>query len=524
MPLPTASPTLHQQDADAAPSGPALELRGIGKSFGGVRAVSGVDLIVRPGETLGLVGENGAGKSTLMKIISGVHPDGSFDGELYIDGARRSFRNVREAEAAGVVLVPQELHVAPNLSIAENMFMGNLPGRRGLVDTERLHRMTEERLRFFGIVVGVDEPMAVLSPSEQRLVTIAAALSKSAKLILLDEPTAALTEDEASHLFGHLRRMHEQGAACLYISHRLDEIERIADRVVVMRNGAVVARLDSARGSHADMVRAMIGRDLGLVGSARSPHGGQAMLSVADLTVHDPAGLARPRAEHVSFTLHQGEILGLFGLVGAGRTELARALFGSWPGRVDGRIKVGDTDYVPTSPGDAISAGLAMLTENRKQTGIVENQSVLANISAASLDAVSGRALIDDRREVERGTGFLSRLDIRPPRLDIAIQSLSGGNQQKVLLARWIATRPKVLILDEPTIGVDVGARFELYRLIRDIADEGCAILLISSDLNEVIEECDRILVMYKGRITAEFGHGPERHAVMAAATGGRVA
>jgi ABC-type sugar transport system ATPase subunit len=248
------------------------------------------------------------------------------------------------------------------------------------------------------------------------------------------------------------------------------------------------------------------------------------MLQVSDLTVHDASGSQRLRAANISFTLHRGEVLGLFGLVGAGRTEVAHALFGAWPGRVQGEVQIAGGRRLPASPREAIAAGLAMLTEDRKQTGIIEGQSVKVNISAANLNDVSGRLFVDEEREHERSERFIRELDVRPKRDDLAIEALSGGNQQKVLLARWIATRPRVLILDEPTLGVDVGARFELYRLIRDLADQGCAILMISSDLNEVLDECDRTLVMYKGRLTGEFGREATRHAIMAAATGERVA
>jgi ABC-type sugar transport system ATPase subunit len=325
-------------------------------------------------------------------------------------------------------------------------------------------------------------------------------------------------------LFAHIRRVHDEGVSCLYITHRLDEIEQIANRVVVMRNGRVVAHLDNAQGRRAEMVRAMIGRDPEQAPDRPASGPRKPILQVADLIVHDANGSQRRRAEDISFTLHEGEILGLFGLVGAGRTEVARALFGAWPGRVHGEVRIAGQRHLPASPREAIAAGLAMLTEDRKQTGIIEGQSVKANISAASLGDVSGRMFVDERREHERSERFIRDLDVRPTRDDVAIEALSGGNQQKVLLARWIATRPRVLILDEPTLGVDVGARFELYRLIRNLADEGCAILMVSSDLNEVLDECDRILVMYKGRLSGEFGRDASRHAIMAAATGERVA
>ncbi len=497
-----------------------LSLRHISKSFPGVQAVADVDLMVRSGETVGVVGENGAGKSTLMKIISGVYAAGSYEGELAIDDIPRRFRNVREAEEAGVVLVPQELYVAPGLSVAENMFMNRLPGRFGFFNREKLHEMTEERLGFFSISVKPDAPVGLLSPSEQRLVTIASALSKSAKLIILDEPTAALTESEAQRLYAHIRQVCAEGVGCLYISHRLDEIEQIADRVIVMRNGRIAAQFDETAGRSREMVRAMIGRDPERAAPRKHVASDKPILTVENLTLRDAHDPTRVRVDGVSFALRQGEILGLFGLVGAGRTELARAIFGAWPGVVEGAVRIEGRAARPSSPREAIDAGIGMLTENRKQTGLMEGQSVTFNMSAASIDAVCGVLFIDDRKETARNREMARSLDVRPANLAAPIEFFSGGNQQKVLLARWLATSPRVLILDEPTLGVDVGARFELYRLIRRLADEGRAILMISSDLNEVIDECDRALTMYKGRITGEFEHGASRVEVMAAATG----
>jgi ABC-type sugar transport system ATPase subunit len=499
---------------------PVLELRGIGKSFPGVQAVSGVDLNVMASETVALVGENGAGKSTLMKIVAGVIPAPSFTGELRLNGVIRRFRNVREAEAAGIVLVPQELYIAPNLSIAENMFVGKLPGRWGFVDHPRLQAQARERLRFFSVTADPSAPAGILSPSEQRLIMIAAALSKSAKLLILDEPTASLTEGEASHLFERMRQVHAEGVGCLYITHRLDEIEQVADRVAVMRNGRLVASFDTARGKRREIVRAMIGRDPERMPDRRIDVRSAPVLSVTGLRVHDPHGSGRLRVSDVSFSLHRGEILGLFGLVGAGRTELAQAVFGSWRGLVEGTVKIEGREGRPRSPSEAIANGVGMLTENRKQTGLFGGQSVMTNISAASLSAVAGRLFIRAGQERSRDLDLARQLDVRPFSLVAPIDAYSGGNQQKVLLARWLATGPHVLILDEPTYGVDVGARFELYRLIRALADEGTGVLLISSDLEEVTVECDRILVMYKGRITSEFGRGSDRHDVMAAATG----
>ncbi len=500
-----------------------LELRGIHKAFGGVPALSDVSLQVRPGEVVAVIGENGAGKSTLMKVISGVHPGDSYSGELVLDGRVRRFRGVREAEQAGIVLVAQELHIAPDLSIAENMFMGMLPSRGGFVDRARLHAMATERLAFFGVQADPEAPIHELSPSAQRLVTIASALSKAAaRILILDEPTASLTAGEAVHLFERMRQIREQNVGCIYITHRLDEIAQVADRVVVMRNGAVVEQFASAQVPLPDMVRAMIGRDPEPSPARPATDGASTVLSVSNLRVHEGFGARRCRVEGVSFELRRGEILGLFGLVGAGRTELAKALFGAWPGAVEGEIRIDGERVHPRTPAEAIRLGIGMLTEDRKRTGLIEGHNVSHNISAASVQAVSRMGLIRSRQEMARNRTLIERLDLRPPRLDAKVEWFSGGNQQKVLLARWIAIHPRILIVDEPTYGVDIGARYEIYKLLRELAEQGNGVLMISSDMNEILDESDRILTMYKGRITREFAHKTQasRQALMAAATG----
>ena len=521
-----AAESLNARVGDVAtPSGdgqPVLSLRKVSKAFGGILAVSDVSLDVRPGEVVALIGENGAGKSTLMKIISGVYSGDSFEGEMLLDGAPARFRNVREAEAAGIVLVPQELHIAPNLSIAENMFMGMLPAKRGFVDECKLHQIAKERLAFFGVDARPNAPVGELSPSAQRLVTIAAALSKSAaRVLILDEPTASLTQAEAVHLFERLRQVKAQNVGCIYITHRLDEIAEVADRVVVMRNGRVVAHFESAREGLKDMVRAMIGHDPAPRPPRTRCERAEPVLTVRDLCVDEHFGAKRRRVDNVSFDLCRGEVLGLYGLVGAGRTELAKAIFGAWPGAVSGEMRLAGQRMRPTSPGEAIRHGIGMLTEDRKRTGLIEGHSVLSNISAASIRAVSRGPFILSSDEVRRNRELVRQLDLRPPKLTAKVESFSGGNQQKVLLARWVAIAPRILIVDEPTYGVDIGARAEIYRLLHELADKGTAVLMISSDMNEVLDESDRILAMYKGHITQAFeGGNVTRHQLMAAATG----
>lgn len=501
-----------------------LELRGMTKSFPGVRAVDNVDFALERGEIVGVVGENGAGKSTLMKILAGIYPAGSYQGTIRIDGEDRAFRSVHHAEAQGVVLVPQELHVAPGLSIAENMFVGRLPKRFGLIDEGSLHVKAREWLDFFGIHARPSALAASLTPSEQREVMIAAALSKEASILMLDEPTASLSEGEAQRLFDHLHRLRASGVGIIYISHRLDEIKRLADAVTIMRNGRVAGRFVGAEIEHHSMVRAMIGRASETMDlrRGRGYESDEPALTVSGLSVYDPIETATRRVSNVSFTLYRGEILGLFGLVGAGRSELARAVFGSWGGHTEGTIIVGGRRGLPRTPADAVRMGLAMVTEDRKKSGVFSGQSVGANISAASIGRVARLGYVRSDLEYQRNAGLMDRLRIKATSQRTWIDHLSGGNQQKTIVARWLAAAPHVLILDEPTTGVDVGARFELYRIIQRLADEGRGVLLISSDLEEIAAQCDRVLVMYKGAVRAELPARPDRQALMVAATGGR--
>ena len=496
-----------------------LDVRGVLKEFPGVRALKGVDLVVDHGEIVGLVGENGAGKSTLAKVIAGVHAADA--GSITFDGEERSFTSTRQAEAAGLVMIPQELQVAPRLTIAENMFMGGLPTRGGVVDRGELYDRTKQQLRFFELKAEPFAALSTLATSEQRLVTIAAALWKSAKLLILDEPTAALTDSEADRLFAHMRELRGKGISWIHVSHRLDEMEQVVDRVVVMRDGEVVKKFDRSKGQRRAIVRAMIGRDPEDIPTRGVSKPREAVLEVDGLTVRDPINPDRIRVDGVSFALRRAEVVAFFGLIGAGRTEIARAIFGSWPGEISGEIRIKGVPWSGRSPRDAIRQGIALLTEDRKETGIIAGQSVNSNMSAAEVKSVSRGLFIREDDERKRNADLIRRLDVRPPRLDVNIETLSGGNQQKVLLGRWLNTQPDILILDEPTLGLDVGARFEVFRLVRQLAEGGRAVMLISSDMEEVIAEADRIIVMYKGRIVGGFPAGAPRDELMEAATGG---
>jgi ABC-type sugar transport system ATPase subunit len=503
---------------------PALTLTSITKQFNGVAAIRDVSLSVSAGEIVGLIGENGAGKSTLMKVAAGVYPSDTHDGTVEVDGVILHAAGVKDAEDAGIVLIAQELQVAPDLSIAENMFVGSLPRRRVVLDTVRLHQRARKYLQFFGIDTAPSLPAKTLGSSEQRLMLIAGALSKNAKVLILDEPTAALTDHEADTLFAHLRQLAQQGVAIIFITHRLDEIDRLARRIVVMRNGTRVEEF-GPQPDRGALVRAMLGRHLAEADRQRQLPVTHSDLPVAlqltNVSVADPDNPQRLRVRGADILVRQGEIVGLYGLIGAGRTELLSAVYGSWPGRVDGEVTVGADPYPRRSPRHSIARGMALLTEDRKATGNIHGHSLQVNLSAANLGTVSRSGVINTLHETRRNRSLIERLNVQPPGLDRPIDRLSGGNQQKVLLGRTLATKPVVLLLDEPTLGVDIGSRFQMYEYIRELARQGMAILLASSDIDEVHTECDRILVMYKGRITGEFGRECQRDELLAAATGG---
>ncbi|MEZ2392113.1 sugar ABC transporter ATP-binding protein [bacterium RCC_150] len=503
-----------------------LVARSLTKVYGSTTVLNDVDLTLHEGQVLAVVGENGAGKSTLVKILSGVVPYGEYSGSVELDGKPAQFTSPSASNTAGVVLVPQELHVVPHLTIAENMFAGHLPGQHGLYDERLAVREARKALETFGLDVNPQAPAATLTPSERRLIVLAAALHRSARVLILDEPTAALTETEATVLLDRLSSFRKAGVGIIYITHRLDELNRVADDVKVLRNGRLVADYDAVP-PQAELVGAMLGETLQSIKAiARSAPmtqtDGEPALSVRNLSVHVGDKQRRPRVLDVSLDVHPGEIVGLYGLVGAGRTELGRALFGAWPGPVTGDCSIGGTQGLPKNTGNALKRGLSLLVEDRKSQGIFQGQSVSSNMTVSMLSEFSQMgALIDKQSERRRVDEFIEKLGVRPSRPEIAIDALSGGNQQKVLLGRCLIDNLKVLILDEPTLGVDVGARRDIYQLIRTIARElGVGVLLISSDVDEVLTETDRILVMYKCRIRGEFSHGASAHDLLSAATG----
>lgn len=480
----------------AALAAPFLELQDIGKTYPGVVALSGVSLSVVPGEVIGLVGENGAGKSTLMKILGGVVAPS--EGTIRIDGAERASMSVKDATQAGIAFVHQELNLFDNLDVAANVFIGREPRYGGplrLIDTRALHEQVKPLLDRLGADFGPATPVADLSLAQRQLVEIAKALSLDARLVIMDEPTSSLTASETARLLSVIGDLKAHGVSVIYISHRLQEVERCADRVAVLRDGKMVGRLRHGEIEHDAMIRLMIGRDLkSLYIPPASPPCDVALDLIGVRTTAFPD-------QPVTLTIRAGEILGLAGLVGSGRTELARAIFGI-DRRHGGEIVLHGKPVEIAEPRGAIDRGLYLIPEDRKQCGLLLDFSVAENISLASLRAYARGMIVRGEIEARNAEQQKSRLRIKVPSVATQTSSLSGGNQQKVVLAKWLSMSPKVVIFDEPTRGIDVGAKGEIYELMRGLADSGVAILMISSDMEEVIGVSDRIAVMHEGRIS----------------------
>ncbi|RIQ22072.1 sugar ABC transporter ATP-binding protein [Jiangella rhizosphaerae] len=473
-----------------------LRIRGVRKSFGQVEVLHGIDLLAEKGEVLAVVGANGAGKSTLIKILAGAQP--ASEGELWLDGERLDLRSPHDAHEAGIRTVYQELTLVPELTVTENLLIGSLPRRAGLIDWAAAHRRAQELLDELGFgAVRATTKAGRLSVARQQMVEIAKALVSEPKVLVLDEPSAVLAGSDLDSLFALVRRLQERGVIVIYISHRLAEVAALANSIVVIRDGTVVATTTPAETDESELIALMAGRRLERIYPDRRPAAGDTVLSVRGLT---RAG----EFEDVSFELRAGEIVGLFGLVGAGRSELAHCLFGDT--RPDGgSVRLDGAELQPDGPRAAIRSGLALVTEDRKRTGIVASMTVRDNIALATMRATMRGPLIDGARQGARVAGMVRRFDIRPAHsAAMRIDRLSGGNQQKAILAKWLLAGPRVLILDEPTRGVDMATRVDIYRTVDELARSGCTVLLISSDLTEVIGATDRVLVMHDGRIAGE--------------------
>ena len=498
---------------------PFLKLEKIGKTYPGVTALAGVSLAIAPGEVVGLIGENGAGKSTLMKVLGGVvGPD---SGSIVIDGVRHAALTVAQSMRAGIGFVHQELNLFENLDVAANIFIGREPlsgGLLRLVDHGRLKRLVEPLLHRLAVDFSPDTPVAELSIAQRQMVEIAKALSLDARLIIMDEPTSSLTLSETARLLEVVAELKAHGVSVIYITHRLGEVKACADRVVCLRDGQLAGTLAREEIDHAAMIRLMIGRDLKalyIAPKAAANDGGCALEAVRTTAFPDRT---------VSLEVRRGEILGLAGLIGSGRTSLARTVFGIDP-LLGGTVRLDGERLAIRSPRDAIARGIYLAPEDRKRAGLVLDMQVCHNVTLAALPAYSSWGLIRDRAEASAAERQKARLGIRAPSIDVPAVTLSGGNQQKVVLAKWLSMQPRLIILDEPTRGIDVGAKSEIYALMRGLADTGVAILMISSDMEEVIGVSDRIAVMHEGTVTGFLDRSRfSEHAVLQLATGSQIA
>ncbi len=484
-----------------------LEMRGITKRFPGVVALKDVNLSVRRGEVHAICGENGAGKSTLMKVLSGVYPHGSYEGEILFEGEEVEFRNIRDSEALGIVIIHQELALSPYLSIAENIFLGNEQASRGIVNWHKTNSEAAKLLARVGLEESPDTKIRDIGVGKQQLVEIAKALSKRVKLLILDEPTAALNDEDSEHLLDLIRSLQGQGITCIIISHKLGEIEAIADTTTVIRDGETIETLDMRGGevSQERIIRAMVGRPLENRFPDHTPQIGEEVLRIEDWTVHHPIDHERKVVDGVSINVRRGEIVGLAGLMGAGRTELAMSLFGrSYGTRISGKVFKDGKEIEVRTVHQAIKHGIAYATEDRKRYGLNLIDSIRRNISGAALDKLASRGVVNHNAETQVAERYRKELGIKTPNVEALAGKLSGGNQQKVVLSKWIYADPDVLILDEPTRGIDVGAKYEIYQTINRIADSGKGVIVISSELPELIGLCDRIYAISEGRLTGE--------------------
>lgn len=484
-----------------------LEMRDITKRFPGVLALSNVTLSVRRGEIHAICGENGAGKSTLMKVLSGVYPHGTYDGDIVFEGKTAEFRGIRDSEHEGIVIIHQELALSPYLSIAENIYLGNERATRGVVDWNKTNAEAAKLLARVGLNELPDTKIKDIGVGKQQLVEIAKALSKEVKLLILDEPTAALNDEDSAHLLGLISGLRDHGITSIIISHKLNEIEAIADTTTIIRDGQTIESFDMHSGevNEERIIRGMVGRSLDQRFPDHEPSIGEEVLRIEDWTVHHPLDQARKVVDNASLNVRRGEIVGIAGLMGAGRTELAMSVFGrSYGAHITGRVFKDGREVHLHSVGDAIAAGLAYATEDRKRFGLNLIATIRDNVSGAAIGKVSRGGVIDRNQELKVAERFRKDLNIRTPTVEALVGKLSGGNQQKVVLSKWIYSDPDVLILDEPTRGIDVGAKYEIYTIINRLADEGKGVIVISSELPELLGICDRIYALSQGRITGE--------------------
>jgi D-xylose transport system ATP-binding protein len=500
-----------------------LEMKGIIKEFSGVRALNDVSFRVKRGEIHALCGENGAGKSTLMKVLSGVYPHGTYQGELIFNQKQVVIKSINDAKHLGIAIIHQELALFKELAVYENIFMGNEQSNRGISNTAAMLCRSQEILKEMKLNISPYSLVGDLGTGQQQLVEIAKALAKNAALLILDEPTASLSEGEVEVLMDILARIKERGVTCIYISHKLDEVFRMADTITVIRDGRSIATRQANTLNHNEVIKMMVGREITDLYPKRECAAGEQVLVVKNYTVYDANDAKRMVVDHVSFDLKRGEVLGFAGLVGAGRTELVSAICGFQSGKRSGDVWLNGEKLIINQPKHALERGVAMVSEDRKRNGIIETMSVKENMTLANIEEYSlWLNRIDDCKELTDANEYMAKLRIKAPGLDASIKHLSGGNQQKVVLTKYLLRKLKVLILDEPTRGIDVGAKYEIYNLINRLVAEGIAIIMISSDLPELLGMADRILVMGGGKIAGDFiNNGLDQEKIMHCAVGG---
>jgi D-xylose transport system ATP-binding protein len=493
-----------------APAAPILATSGLIKRFGPVTALNGVSFDLRPGECHALCGENGAGKSTLIKTLSGIHPHGSYEGEILVDGQAQSFHGIADAETKGIGVIYQELALVPGLSVAENIALGREPRRGWFIDWLAVNRNARDLLARFNIAIDPEMHVGALGVGHQQLVEIVKALSKDTRVLILDEPTAALAEHEVALLLDILRDLKKRGIALIYISHKLEEVFAISDRITVLRDGQSITTLETAATNRDEVIKHMVGREIGQLFPREAPTPGKPLLEVDNLSA-DPPSADGLRLRGISLTVRAGEVLGIGGLMGAGRSELLMHIFGAWGRRVSGTVKLDGASHDDADPARSIARGLALVSEDRKRLGLVLEQSISFNLSLSSLRrfaALGGLGFIDQPAEYTANQALFQRLRVKAPDQEAIVGRLSGGNQQKVVIGKALMTGPKVVFLDEPTRGIDVGAKLEVYGFINELTAAGNAVVLVSSELPELMGMSDRILMLGEGRPSRTFARG----------------
>lgn len=484
-----------------------LEMEGITKTFPGVTALENVNIQVQKGAIHALVGENGAGKSTLMKVLSGVHPYGTYSGNVYIHGKLCTFKNINESEKEGIVIIHQELALIPELSVAENIFLGNEQAEKGIINWNKTVTKTIDLLKKVGLDVSPLDIIKNIGVGGQQLVEIAKAISREVQLLILDEPTAALNEEDSENLLKLLFEFKKQGITCILISHKLKEVIKVADYVTVLRDGQTIETLSLQKNEVTEnqIIKQMVGRDLKKIFPDRYANIGDKVFEIESWTVYHPQQPTKKVLDDVSLYVRKGEIIGIAGLMGAGRTELAMSVFGKSYGRkISGKIYKNGNEITIKNVNEAIEHGLAYVSENRKEYGLILINSVKHNLTLSNLKKVSKRYRVKDYLEVQAAEHLKKQMNIKTSSVEKKVVHLSGGNQQKVVLGKWLFTEPEVLMLDEPTRGIDVGAKFEIYKIINGLAELGKSIIIISSELPELIGICDRIYSLSNGKITGE--------------------